>query len=308
VGTTVSAWFGRWAISQLFWLLLVAVLVPFVVRRFRAATARRRPPNSFIWVPLSLLMGTVGSLLTGAASFGGSAYFWIHDLGRMLLLQGMFLGLVAGVGGMVLPLITCGDAPPDGAARPRDRRIRLAHVGAALLLVLSFWMETSVSLRGALALRCAVAAALLVGGARIHRRPRVPGWHRRLVWVSAWLIPAGYLIAALFPFQKKAGLHVVFLGGFALLALSVGVHVVLAHGGFEKLVRGRPWQVPVFGGLLLLAMLLRALVDFDPARFFLWLGAAAAAFLASTLFWAALVLPRLWRPAAASRDSRPGSE
>ena len=51
-----------------------------------------------------------------------------------------------------------------------------------------------------------------------------------MVWLSAWAIPAGYLGAAAEPWAAQAGLHVVFIGGFALMALSVGIHVSLAHG------------------------------------------------------------------------------
>jgi uncharacterized protein involved in response to NO len=296
-GTAVAAWYQRWALSQACWLALVIVLVSFAVRRFLAAEAARRPPNSFVWVPLSLLMGLVGSVLTGAPALLGGGYFWAHDLGRLLLLQGMFVGLVVGVGGMVLPLITCGDAPPDAAAGRRDHLVRLGHAGAAAALAASFWLEIFRSARAGLLLRAGIVLALLLLAGRIWRRPRVAGWHRRLVWISAWMIPAGYLLAAAFPLQKKAGLHVVFLGGFALMALSVGVHVTLAHGGHHGLLTGRPWQVPAYGGLLLAAALLRGLVDFDPRRFFLWLGASAAAFLAATVFWAWLVLPRAWREA-----------
>jgi hypothetical protein len=124
--------------------------------------------------------------------------------------------------------------------------------------------------------------------ARRRAAPAVPGWHRWLVWLSAWLIPAGYLFAALFPDEKKAGLHVVFIGGFA-----VGLHVTLAHGGAERLVRGRPWPVPVFGALLLLSMLCRVAADFDRNRFFAWIAAAAALFLAATLVWTSLAA-RWW--------------
>ena len=123
------------------------------------------------------------------------------------------------------------------------------------------------------------------------------GWHRYLVWLSAWMLPVGYLLAALMPAQKKAGLHIVFIGGFALMALSVGLHVVLAHGGHEREVHGRPWQVPIYGGLLLAAVVLRALMDFDAPRFFLRMTAASACFLAATLLWCGLALPRIWRSA-----------
>lgn len=294
VGVTVAAWFERWALTQAFWLALVVVLATFAVGRFRSAAAARRPPNSFVWIPLSLAIGVVGSALIGAFGILGDEYYWLHELGRLLLLQGMFVGLVVGVGGLVFPILTRGLGPPDGTAVTGDRLVRVGHVLAALVLVASFWIETQVSLRGGLALRAGLVLVLLLAGAGIARPPSLPGWHRWLVWLAAWMVPAGYVLAALYPEQKKAGLHVVFIGGFALMALSVGLHVTLAHGGHEGLVRGRPWQVPAYGGLLGAALVMRALVDFDPTRFFPWMAASAAAFLLGSLVWAGLVLPRIW--------------
>jgi len=43
------------------------------------------------------------------------------------------------------------------------------------------------------------------------------------------------------------------------------------------------------------AAIFRALMDFDAPRFFVWLAAAAGAFLVATLLWAMLALPRMWR-------------
>ena len=291
IATTIAAWFQWWALSQLFWLALVIVLVSFAVRRFLGAEAARRPPNSFVWVPLSLAMGTAGSLLIAIGGMTGR--FSLHDLGRLLLLQGMFTGLVVGVGGMVLPLVTRGDAPPDAAASRVDILARAGHVLAALLLVASFFVENYASQRAGYALRAAIVLAVLLISGRIWRYPLVPGWHRWLVWISGWMIPLGYALAAIFPLQWKAGIHIVFIGGFALMAFAVGLHVTLAHGGYQRLVRGRPWQVPVFGGLLLAAMAARVLAEFDKQRYFVWIGSAAAIFLTGTLFWGALLVPRL---------------
>lgn len=114
------------------------------------------------------------------------------------------------------------------------------------------------------------------------------------MWLAGWMIPLGYLLAAAFPLQKKAGLHVVFIGGFALLTLSVGLHVLLAHGGQARLVGGRPWQVPAFATLLALAVVGRAMVDVHPAYFRHWLTLSASAFLLATIFWATLAIPGVW--------------
>jgi uncharacterized protein involved in response to NO len=238
-------------------------------------------------------MGLAGSVLIGVAGVRGPEFFWYHDLGRLFLLQGMFLGLIAGIGGMVLPLITRGEASTDAGESQRDRAERGGHVAAAVLLAGSFWIENSGWPRFAALLRAAVMTAELLVVARLWRPPSAPGWHRRLVWLAAWLIPAGYVLVALFPVQPAAGLHVVFIGGFALLTFSVALHVTLAHGGYNDLVGGKPWPVAAYGGLFLAAMVLRALVEFDPARFYVWLGASAACFLAGTLFWGGMALPRM---------------
>ena len=236
--------------------------------------------------------------MTASPGWLGQDAFWVHQLGRLVLLQGMLLGLVAGVGGMALPLITCGDAPPDGRAVPLDQAVRVGHVVAAMVLVWSFWIEIDRSAAAGLALRALVMAILLVGGARIWRVPRRPGPHRWLIWIAAWMIPLGYLVAALFPEQKRAGMHAVFIGGFALLGLSVALHVALAHGDEPQAASARPWQVPTFGALLLAAVVLRGLVEFDPSHFYLWLGVSSGAFLAGSAFWGWLAIP------AALRGSR----
>lgn len=294
IATTVAAWAEELALSQTFWVLLVAVMVEFAVRRFRSATARRRPPNSFMWVPLAFLMGVVGAVLTGVGGALKDTHWHLHELGKALILQGMMVGLVLGVGGMVIPLLTCGDAPPDGAATRRDHLIRAAHLLAALLLVGTFALEAYGEPRLGLALRAGLVLVVLLAGARIYRTPRVPGWHRWLVWISAWMIPLGFgLAAAGFPAHKQAGLHVVFVGGFALMALAVGLHVTLAHGGYTALVRGRLWQVPALGVLLLGALAARGLMSLDPTHLWTWMGIASAGFLLSTVVWLSLVLPRL---------------
>lgn len=293
VGSTVAAWLEAYALSQVFWLILLGVLVQFAVRRFRSSSASRRPPNGFVWVPLALCTGALGAGCMAAYGVWGPESFALHELGKRLLLQGTLLGLVIGVGSMVLPLITCGDAPPDGRATPRDRASRATHALGAAALATSFWIETRSASLG-FALRAAVCGGFLLVSGRTWRLPRVPGWHRWGVWVSAWLIPTGYVLAAAQPASAQAGLHVVFIGGFALMAFSVGFHVAAAHGGRPDLVHGRPWQVPAIGVVLALALSARCAMVFDPAWLWRWMGLASGSFLFASGLWGSLVLPLLW--------------
>jgi len=284
---TVGAWFERWALSQVPWLLLMVLLIQFAVSRFLAPGAAPRVPNSFVWVVLAFLMGIGGSVLAGVGAAMGEDSFWVHDVGRSIILQGMFTGLVLGVGGMLLPVITRGAPPLGGAA---SARAKLLHLAAGLAFIATFFVEALVSISLGFALRALVVLVVLLASAEIWRAPTVPGLHRRFIWVAAWLLPTGFAFVALFPEYPKAGLHVTFIGCFALLALCISTHVVLSHGGAPQRLTQAPWPLALMGALLFAALLLRVLVNTDQAHVYRWLGSAAASFLAATLVWAGFLL------------------
>ncbi len=293
IGTSVSAWLGRYGLAQVFWLVLAATLLNFIVRRFLDRRSTRRPPNSFVWIPLSFAMGVLGAVLTASFAVLGADYAYLHTIGKGLVLQGMFTGLVLGVGGLAIPLMTRGQAPADATHAATDKRERLAHLACAIILICSFWIESEVSPRIAYSMRSGVTLLALVFGAELWRLPTNPGSNRRLIWFSAWMLPLGYGLAATWPQYRIAGLHVVFIGGFALMALCVSTQVTLGHGGDMKRLAGRPWQLTLLAGLLASSLVFRVAMEIDPARFFTWMGWAAAAFLGATLAWAALVGPYL---------------
>jgi len=290
VAITIGAWFEKWALSQVPWLVLMGVLIQFAVGRFRAPGAGLRVPNSFVWVVLALLMGVAGSILAGVGAALGEQMFWLHDIGRAIVLQGMFTGLVLGVGGMLLPVITRG-VPPLAAAP--SARAKLLHLMAGIAFIATFFLEVLVSVRLGFALRAAIALAVLLGSAEIWRLPSVPGLHRRFIWLAAWLLPIGSACVAMFPGYPKAGLHVVFIGCFALLALCISIHVVLSHGGVPQLLDDAPWPVALMGALLLAALALRVLVDVDQTHVYRWLGSASGAFLVATIVWALFLIRSL---------------
>ena len=71
--TSAAAWMQMWILSQATWITSCVLLVTFVLRRFLSSAARRRPPASFVWIPVALLLGLGGSLMTGASSRAGPA-------------------------------------------------------------------------------------------------------------------------------------------------------------------------------------------------------------------------------------------
>jgi uncharacterized protein involved in response to NO len=305
VATTVAAWNEVWYLAQAAWLVAVFTLIGFAVRRFAAADAGRRPPPGFVWIPLGLLMGVAGAALAGVGAARGEELFWLHDVGRNMVLQGMFVGLVLGVGGLVFPLMTRSQAPAD--AGPGDRAAIAGHAALALLLAASFPLEVLVSLRAALALRAAIVLLVFLASVELWRLPDQPGLNRRLVWTAGWMLPLGYIVAALWPEQEKAGLHVVFLGCFATLALAVGAQVTMGHRGARETMLGNPWQIAAIGVLMALATLARGLMEFDRTHFFHWMAVASTAFLAATALWMLFLVPLIVRARSGGVAAAPGA-
>ena len=299
--SVVLAKVGAFAASQAFWLVGCVALLRFVRRRLASGT--RRAPVAMVWVPIALWIGIVGAVATAVGGAFEGLYEG-HRLGKLLVTQGMSLGIVLGAGSVVLPLVTRGEPSPD--ADDDSFPERLAHVFAALCLVGTFVVEVFVDASAGYALRAALVALLLVSVARVHRPVTLPGAQRRLVVAACWAIPAGYALAALWSVRPQLGLHVAFVGGLAPLALAIGLHASLAHAALpreqnrHRLAESGPraW-LPV--SLLGAAVACRCMAELDPALWVRWLGLASVAFLLATVALGA----RLWLPrGGAACDAR----
>ncbi len=291
IAVTALAWTREPVAAEAVWATCVAAAAAFVARRVLGAGGSQRLPAVFVWVPVALLAGIGGAAAVAvAAALGPREQPELWLLGRGLVLQGFVTALVVGVGGTMLPALTRGEpprlAPGAGVGRP-------GQLAAAAAFLASFPVEVYGAPRLGLALRAVSAGGVLVGSARLWRPPSAPGLHRRLMWIAAWLLPVGYAAAAAAPEQRSAALHVTFIGSFALLALSVALHVALSHAGHPERLARWPWQAWGMGLLLGAATIFRLLLGLDPAHARPWLALAAASFVLATLAWAALAVPAL---------------
>jgi len=290
---TAAALMGRWALAQGAYAGLFLVLLQFAVRRFIGHGAKRRPPASFVLVPIAVAHGLAGALLIAAATRPGTAP-WVIALGRLFVEQGVFLSLAIGIGSLVLPLMAGGTPPADLGSSPAERRKLLGYAAIGGTLAVSMILEAAGFLRFGPLLRGLVVATGLAVGGGAWRPPRKPGLHRKLVWLAVSLMPVGLVGAALAPDLRIAMLHVLFIGGFGLMGFGVATHVSLAHLDLERLALGRPPAVAALGVLMVLAMLARVGADFS-AGYFDHLGWASALWLAGSGIWLGFVGPKLLR-------------
>lgn len=287
VSVTVAAIAGRPALAQLAYAALFLVLLQFAVRRFLGRESGRRPPASFVLVPIAVVYGLAGaSLMALAASPMALA------LGRLFIEQGVFLCLAIGIGSMVIPIIGGAPPPADLGSSPRERGKLAAYALLGGALGMSMVLEAVGWMRGGPFLRAVLVGAGLVLGGGAARPPKKPGLHRRLVWLAAWLMPVGLAGAALAPDFRIAMLHVLFIGGFSLLGFAVATHVALEHLDLESLGSGWPPAVVVLAVCMVLAISVRVGADFSP-RYLGHLGWASALWVAGAGVWLGFFGPRL---------------
>ena len=288
--TTAAGVAERWVIAEAAYAALLVLLVLFALRRFLASDARR-PPAPFILLPVGLLQGLVGATLV-AFSMTPSGPPWTMALGRLLIEQGVFLCLALGAGGLVLPLIAGAEPPADLGSDSREgwKALGYAVLGVGIFVTLVA-ERAGFEHVGPLA-RAAIVAIGVGPGAGAWRRPRKPGLHRQLVRLAAWLMPLGLAVAGAWPVYRVPALHILFIGGFSLLAFSVATHVVLAHLGLEPLALGRPPAVVALGVTFVLAMLARVAADASHT-YFAHLGWAAGTWIAGSAIWLAFLGPKL---------------
>jgi uncharacterized protein involved in response to NO len=289
--TAAGAVAERWALAEIAYAGLVLLLLAFAVRRFVSSRAGRRPPAAFVLIPLGAAHGLAGAALILVSTLPqGPA--WADGLGRLLVEQGVFLCFSIGVGSLVVPLIAGQPPPADLGSAPGETWKMGAYAAAGIAIFASLLAEHAGFARAAPLARAAVVALGLAVGAGAWRRPGKPGLHRRLVWLALWLMPAGLAASGLWPDYRVPALHVLFIGGFSLLAFGIATHVALGHLGLDRLALGRPRVVVALGVAFGLALLARVVADASPT-YFAHLGWAAAAWIAGSAIWLAFFGPKL---------------
>lgn len=289
VALAVLTGLGKISLAESAWFVWLLVIGRFVLARLSKAPMAPKPVPSMAWVPMSLGIGVFGTLVAGITAVQGKMV--LHDIGQRLALQAMVAGLVMGIGGLLLPVLT------RRSAAGAQRLPRWAHIVAALVFWASYPLEVA-SVPAAFAVRAAVAGLVLVWGAELWRLPEQRGLQVWLAWLGAWALPLGHALVAVLPQYRVAGLHLVFLGCFGALVFAIGAHVTYSHGNRSELLR-QPWyrsRLTPAALALAVALVARLALDVSGTLYLVTMGIAAVAFCAAALGWLWAVLPVALRP------------
>lgn len=241
--------------------LLVLLLLCLAVRliRFR----KEAPPPQMMLALTGLLCGIAGTAMWLSPD-------WIstpaaYRLAGLLLYQGMLLPPVLGIGSFIFPRILGGSLGEPGTAGESRAKLWRA-CAAAVLLVASFFVESSGSPVAGCLLRAGVATAYLLIEVRWRRAPGDP-IRGSLATGLHWALGTGLagLAAAGFFYDRHVALeHLLFIGGFGLLILVVASRVLFGHSGELSGFARRSWAARVIIFLAFVAATTRASAEFWP--------------------------------------------
>lgn len=270
----------------------LAVLV-FIAGFFLARFRQRRysPPKHFIFIPMGLALGMLGSvfMMTGVGP------------GRVFLFQGTMLCLVLGVGGKLVSALLGWGTPPlvqlSVVGQNKSEPLIPARVGIpAALLLAGFLLEFTPLTVLARLLRAAAASFVAIEAWKLHRKPKSPGILVKGLWLSGWSLVAGSWLYAGVPSMGVHALHLIFIAGFGLMTLMIASRVTLAHGGYELDLELRSRALVFAAVMFLSAAGLRMSAPYTP-YYFQILVAAACAWIAALLAWIVVFVPKIVRHA-----------
>jgi uncharacterized protein involved in response to NO len=298
VTVPIALLLDRVPVAEAAYFVVLATLVQFALRRLRRAG---RPPHpSFVFLPLGLLAGMIGSVLVAASALAGAPTLLAP--GRSLVEEGLLLSLVLAVAPMLASIICHGRPLADPPERAYLHQRRL-HLVAGGLLMASFAVQHALSERAGLLLRGSVVAAEMILASRVLHFPSVAGLHRRLFWLALCFVPLGLLAAGAQPAYRVPWMHLTFVGGFSLLVFAVSFHVAFLHTGREAWAGRRPWPVLTVGVLVVLAAVARASAERFSQHYFQALAIASSLWLIGALVWGTVLLRFIARAPAASLES-----
>jgi len=177
---------------------------------------------------------------------------------------------------------------------PRWKRHALFAGAVGVLFFASFIVEVFAEApRIAGAIRFVAATVFLAMEIPAHHSNGPAGTMTRSFRWALILILLGLFFPVLWPWQRVAGLHLIFIGGYTLITFTVATRVALGHSGHGHLFSTPLLFLRGAAVLLVAAAIFRAVGDFFPIHRGLLLDLAGYLWMLAAAVWGWRVLPNV---------------
>lgn len=267
--------------GEIIFAIFAATIVIVFARRQRSAA--RFPPPLF-WIYFAGTSAIVGVIFdaTGTAD------------GRPLWTQGFILPLVLGIAPIIGRRII--NSAPTMPGPGMLRGLIIAMTLLAVSLLLEAFASDPDTIRGAYALRFFIVF-MLIRHAQLPELWKLDHPQPRFLLVALLCTAAGYLLAAIFPADRKSLLHVTFIAGFSLMIATVAYRVVLMHAGRSDLFETLSRRLNIMGALILGASAIRVSAELFPRGYAHALGGAAILWITAHLLLLWIIATAAWSKA-----------
>lgn len=284
-----SAWIADPRFFYSLQMLLVVFLLVYGGRRI--LRTMKTPPVFFSHVGLAMLLALGGSY----SYFSGNSFMGLHlyHLGAILL-------LIFGIGTRFFSFLS--GLPSEFESEESRGSRYLFHACGAMVAIFLYLAGQGNSL-AYLGLSL-LSLVYLLRIWKVQRSSDRPSALKYAVRFVAAMIPLAFFLTWVRPVMFVTWFHLLFIGCFGLITLSVATRVTLAHGSypvdFEKQSRAL-WLMFVF---LVLGTASRVLYGFS---FDLWkksyLHAAAVFWILAVVCWCWTFLPKIFKPGPMAKPS-----
>ena len=206
--------------------VFLAVLLFFMaVMGYRWMFRRKNhPPFDFVLASLGLVCAVTGILIL-LASQGTTLSPGVFRMGSLLLYQGFPIFPILGIGGFLMPRFLY----QTGSARRKQRPV--FYVLVAVVLLASFVVETLGHPRWGNGIRFVIVLTHLHMTTDVLRRTRTPGTLAFALRAAVGTLLIGLATVVAMPEPRIGMEHIVFVGGYSILAMCIASRVVLGHSG-----------------------------------------------------------------------------
>jgi uncharacterized protein involved in response to NO len=278
-------------IGQTVFVATYAMLFFLVITRFLHRHGSL--PETFSLIGIAVITGMAGAIVNALSAWNAIGGNWALT-GKRSLTEGMTLLLVLGVGGFLGPRLLgferLAAIQIEGMESiPKYRNIAIVrqylYALAGIIILISIVTEYEFNILWMSYVRAVVATAVIVTTLEPWRLPISRTTLSWCVWTSTLFTIVALWLVAIFPQYQVDFLHVLFIGGFTLLILAVGMRVTLSHGGHGLLTEQRNWPIRIGLTLGLIAMLARAGAAFSPQSYTEHLAIAAMLWIIGLAIW-----------------------
>jgi hypothetical protein len=233
----------------------------FVLGRRLSGSDREMPPPGFAIAFLSVVLAGVTLLGWGLGWANRSPE--VFHLYRLIGYQGFLLLPLLGVGSYLFPRFF----PPgkNGRHAVHGSRRAFAVWFCAVLILISFFVEVFLSMRGGNGLRILALMVWVWGAVPMILAGRAPSTRAWSLRFGLAMILLAFLCRVIWPDKVFAFEHILFLCGFSQLILLVADRVAVGHGEDPALIRPRSLRWRWIVWLMFLTAATRATADLVPS-------------------------------------------